>query len=121
MLTVDHVAGLSDVVVYGVTVAGCEGRAGMAALVDTDNVDMDTLARAVTDKLPVYARPYFLRLTPKLDITGTYKLKKRDLQEQGYDPDTIEDPLFFLDLKTVKYVPLDTDLYSQIRSGKVRF
>ena len=108
-------------VVYGVTVAGCDGRAGMAAIVNTDNVDIDTLARAVTDKLPVYARPYFLRLTPKLDITGTYKLKKRDLQEQGYNPDTIEDQLFFLDAKTVKYVPLTKDLYSQITNSKVRF
>ena len=38
------VSGLSDVVVYGVSVPGCEGRAGMAAVaVNTDTLDLDTL------------------------------------------------------------------------------
>ena len=31
-------------------------------------------------RLPSYARPAFIRLVRELDITGTYKLKKRDLQ-----------------------------------------
>ena len=70
---ISRVTGLSDVVVYGVTVAGCEGRAGMATLAQNSQspLDMDSLAKDITTKLPVYARPYFLRLTEKLDITGT--------------------------------------------------
>merc|ERR1719282_147419 len=69
---ISRVTGLSDVVVYGVTVAGCEGRAGMATLAQNSQspLDMDSLAKDITTKLPVYARPYFLRLTEKLDITG---------------------------------------------------
>jgi hypothetical protein len=31
-------------------------------------------------RLPSYARPAFVRLVRELDVTGTYKLKKRDLQ-----------------------------------------
>ena len=112
--------GLSDVVVYGVTVPGCEGRAGMAAVVESDKVELDSVAAAVTSKLPGYARPYFLRLTPQLDMTGTYKLKKRDLQLQGFNLADISDKIFFLDVKSSKYIPLDTELYSGICSGKVR-
>ena len=114
-------SGLSDVVVYGVTVSGCEGRAGMAALVQSDQLDLDHLAANITVKLPAYARPYFLRLTAELDITGTYKLKKRDLQLQGYDPDKIDDQLFFLDSKSSRYVPLTSELYSKINTNQVRF
>ena len=87
-------------VVYGVTVPGSEGRAGMAAVVDSDKVELDSVAAAVTSKLPGYARPYFLRLTPQLDMTGTYKLKKRELQSEGCDPSKISDPLFLLHPKT---------------------
>lgn len=120
---ISRVTGLSDVVVYGVSVAGCEGRAGMATIAQNSQspLDLDSLAADITTKLPVYARPYFLRLTEKLDITGTYKLKKRDLQLQGYDPDKIEDPIYFLDMKACHYKQLDTELFTKINSGKVRF
>jgi solute carrier family 27 fatty acid transporter 1/4 len=35
-------------------------------------------------RLPSYARPAFVRLVRELDVTGTYKLKKRDLQVPFY-------------------------------------
>ena len=54
----------------------------------------------VQEKLPSYARPVFLRLVSSLDITGTYKLKKRELQSAGCDPSKISDPLFLLHPKT---------------------
>ena len=106
---------------YGVSVPGCEGRAGMAAIVDSDKIDMDSLASSLINKLPVYARPHFLRLAPELDMTGTYKLKKRDLQLEGFNPDKIKDKLYFLDAKSNKYITLDSDLHFKISSGQVRF
>ena len=42
----------------------------------------------------------YLRLASSLDITGTYKLKKRELQSEGSDPSKISDPLFLLHPKT---------------------
>ena len=108
-------------VVYGVTVPGCEGRAGMAAIVNSDQLNLASLALDISKKLPAYAIPFFLRLTEELDITGTFKLKKRDLQLQGYNPDNIEDELFFLDNKSNQYIPLDKHLYEEISSNKIRF
>jgi solute carrier family 27 fatty acid transporter 1/4 len=43
----------------------------MAAIFDPDDeVDIRKLEKAITEKLPSYARPIFIRLVKKLDITG---------------------------------------------------
>ena len=117
---VSRLTGHSDVVVYGVTVPGCEGRVGMAAIASCEELDLQDLARGVVRKLPSYARPFFVRLSSQLDMTGTFKLKKRDLQTQGFGQE-IEDDLFFLDMKEMKYVPLTSELRKKINCGEVRF
>eukprot|EP00070_Physeter_catodon_P037002 XP_028343896.1 solute carrier family 27 member 3 isoform X1 [Physeter catodon] len=55
---------LQEVNVYGVTVPGQEGRAGMAALVlrPPHSLDLVQLYVHVSENLPPYARPRFLRL-----------------------------------------------------------
>lgn len=61
-----------DVVVYGVEIRGQEGRAGMAAVLDPDKaVDLKALAEGIKKALPSYARPIFVRVLEKLDLTGT--------------------------------------------------
>jgi solute carrier family 27 fatty acid transporter 1/4 len=110
---------LKDCVVYGVQIIGTEGKAGMAAIVDDNaNLDLDILARSLERKLPVYARPLFLRITAQIDATGTYKLKKIDLQKEGFDIQQVTDPVYFF--QNGKYVPLDSQLYKQILAGEVR-
>ena len=43
----------------------------MAAIYDPDEeVDIKILEKEITAKLPSYARPIFIRLVKKLDITG---------------------------------------------------
>lgn len=46
--------------------------------------------------LPPYARPVFLRILKEVQLTGTFKLKKLDLQLEGYDVTKIIDPIFLL-------------------------
>ncbi|XP_028407578.1 long-chain fatty acid transport protein 4-like [Dendronephthya gigantea] len=66
--------GLNSVVVYGVQIPGCEGRAGMAAIEDPDGViDVKYISSKLPEVLPSYARPVFLRVTNVVDITGTFK------------------------------------------------
>lgn len=55
-----------------------------------------------------------------LCLPGTFKLKKKDLQVEGYDPRRINDKLYYLDPKT-GYESLTPDAYDQIQSGKIRF
>jgi len=110
---------LTDSVVYGVEIPGNEGRCAMAAIADPDNtLDMDALALAVNKSLPVYARPLFVRTLKEVEMTGTYKLRKVDLQKEGYDINKIQDKIYFY--SNNKYIPLQHELYCKLMSGSLR-
>ena len=70
--------------------------------------------------LPAYARPLFLRFTPSLSVTETFKQKKGDLAAEGFDPSAASDPLFFDDTAKGGYVRLDAALFGKIWAGAVR-
>ncbi len=111
---------LRDVVVYGVEIPGSEGRAGMAAIVGTqDSVDLSGLAQQLFLSLPAYAVPLFIRLIPAVELTGTFKLKKVKLRKEGYDI-SFPDPFFMLDTSRKVYVPLTEELHQKILNGTVR-
>ena len=48
-----------------------------------------------------------MRLSPEPDVTSTFKLRKVDLQREGYDPALVRDPLFVRDPAARAYVPFD--------------
>jgi fatty-acyl-CoA synthase len=106
--------------VYGVEVEGADGRAGMAALVLRPDADFDgaTFYAHVDRVLPRYAAPLFVRLLPEQDVTGTFKIRKVDVQKEGFDPSVIDDRLFFRDEAARAYVPLTPDVYAAIQSGE---
>ncbi|GIY42352.1 long-chain fatty acid transport protein 1 [Caerostris darwini] len=111
----------ADSVVYGVEVPDNEGRAGMVAISDAEHkVDLKVLLRELWQSLPPYAVPLFVRICDTLEATGTFKLKKVDLQKEGFDPSIIKDPLYYLDKKQGAYLPLDADTYNNICSGQIR-
>ena len=106
--------------VYGVAVPGADGRAGIAALVVTAEFDLAAFRADVARRLPVYARPVFLRLLQSIESTGTFKPRKQDLVQEGFDPARIKDPLYFDDPRTQAYVPLDAPLFAAISAGAIR-
>jgi fatty-acyl-CoA synthase len=112
--------GVQDANVYGVQIAGREGRAGMAAIVCNGHCDLKQLHAHLAANLPDYARPLFVRIQDEIDITGTFKQKKVDLVKQGYDPNAIGDPIYFNDPQTRAFVRLDPTLYERIEKGQVR-
>jgi fatty-acyl-CoA synthase len=118
--TMTTFAGVVQANVYGVAVAGREGRAGMAALVVEPGFDFAAFREYLGAHLPEYARPLFLRLLPELDMTATFKQKKFDLVKEGFDPGRISDPLYFSDAERRTFVPLDAALYARIQGGQVR-
>ena len=113
-------AGIADVAVYGVAVPGTEGRAGMAALVVEPSFDLAAFRREIAGKLAEYARPTFLRIVPTLEVTGTFKLRKQELAEQGYDLARIDDPLYVQTAREAGYERLDAPLHQGIVNGAVR-
>jgi len=100
--------GLESANVYGVVVPGAEGRAGMAALVlaAPDAFDGRAFYEFTTERLPPYAAPVYVRLVRQADVTTTFKLRKVDLQREGYDPARVEDPLYLRDDAARTYVRL---------------
>jgi fatty-acyl-CoA synthase len=111
--------GISDTNVYGVRVPGHEGRAGMAAIVCHD-CDLPAFYLHLQNSLPEYARPVFVRVRRDLDMTATFKQKKGDLVKDGFDPDTITDPIYFNDPSRRAFIPLDRAVYTDIQSGHTR-
>ncbi len=108
--------GLEIANVYGVKVAGTEGRAGMAALVlsDLDAFDGRAFYAYTEDRLPPYAVPIFVRLASAAEMTSTFKLRKVDLQREGYDLDLVRDPLFVRDTAAQAYVPLSAEKLAEL-------
>jgi len=114
--------GVQESNVYGVTVPHTEGRAGMAALVLADGTTFDPRGfhDHVMRNLPRYAAPLFVRVLPRMDVTGTLKQRKIALQGEGYDPGHVRDPLYYRDDAAGAYVPLTADLHRDITEGRRR-
>jgi fatty-acyl-CoA synthase len=112
--------GVVEANVYGVTVPGADGRAGMAALVVDETFDLADVRAGLVERLPDYARPVFLRLQSELAVTETFKQKKQPLVEEGFDPRRIADALYYDDRTAGAYVRLDAAAYERIGVGEIR-
>ena len=110
--------------VYGVQIPGTDGRAPMAtfaAKVDEDKIDFKGLAELLTNNLPPYGVPLFLRLKTKLPTTSTHKFQKGPLKKEGFDLELIEDALYVKVPREANYIPLTKVLYEDILKGNYKF
>jgi fatty-acyl-CoA synthase len=112
--------GVAEAAVYGVAIPGTEGRAGMITVVAAPEFDLAAFRRQVSDMLPEYARPLFVRLVGSIALTGTFKLNKQALVLDGYDPQKVPQGLYFDDRNQQAYVKLDAALYERIVGGQLR-
>ena len=108
--------------VYGVSLPGTEGRAGMAAINLTPGSTLHgkDLATYVDKALPAYARPVFVRVQPAAETTGTLKFRKVDLVEQGIEVDEIDDPVYVRLPGSDAYTLLTSEMVDDIEDGKVK-
>ncbi|EMD91332.1 hypothetical protein COCC4DRAFT_161772 [Bipolaris maydis ATCC 48331] len=118
---------IAETNVYGVLVPGNDGRAGAASIVMADGVtestfDFAALAKHARDRLPGYAVPLFLRVTPALEYTGTLKIQKGRLKQEGIDPDKIsgEDKLYWLPPGSDIYLPFGKMEWQGIVDKRIR-
>ena len=92
----------------------------MVTIVAGQGFTLDAFYEYLTESLPEYARPLFLRLCGKIETTATFKSKGHELRREGYDPSAISDDIFFNDRLRQEFVRLDAALYESIQSGDVR-
>lgn len=113
---------VEQAVVYGVEVPNADGRAGMASLTwKGAEFDGKGVAEALTKALPAYAVPLFVRLRAEQEVTGTFKFRKVEVREQGFDPSRVNEPLYVLRDPASGYQLLDSETFERICKGSIRF
>jgi fatty-acyl-CoA synthase len=110
-------AGVREATVSGVHVPGMEGQAGLAAVVCEGDFDPGGFWRAAQE-LPSYAQPRFVRVLPSLQTTGTFKIQKTKLRQDGVDPTRLGDAVYLR--QDGGYVPLTPDLWKDVVEGRAR-
>ncbi|EEB19125.1 Long-chain fatty acid transport protein, putative [Pediculus humanus corporis] len=118
---ISNIIGYKDAIVFGVEVPHVEGKAGMVAIHDVDeSVNLQEFDEKLKKMLPSYARPLFVRIIKNLPLTGTYKLKKKELQMEGFNITKIKDPVYFYDNRSQKFELLSSLLYNDILNGVLK-
>lgn len=115
---------IEQAVVYGVEVPNTDGRAGMAAITlkhEVRQLDGEGLSRQLQTALPAYAVPLFLRLRDHQDTTGTFKYRKVELKEEGFDPAKVSEPLYVLLDRARGYERLTAEIFARLQAGEFRF
>lgn len=104
--------------VVGVALPQVEGKLGLAVVDAPDGLALDAFAERA-QRLPVFARPCFVRVTRELSLTASLKLKKAEFARQGVDPSRVSEPIYYLCGE--RYLPLESADYQRISSGEQRF
>ncbi len=113
------IPGVAEANVYGVAVEGADGRAGMAGLVVEPEFDIKAFEEVVNRELPSYAQPVFVRILPAIETTGTFKYRKIDLVDEGFDPARFKGPVYYKD-PNKGYVKLTKPGHAKILAGGVK-
>lgn len=139
--TMGRVEGIASCTVYGVTIPGQDGRAGMAALVLKDSIvrpagtngsDMalvdeaalesfvGRLSKHVAKNLTAYSVPRFIRICEQeLETTGTFKNKKVELKKEGFDLQKIKERMYWWTPQG-RYLPFGEAENQEILAGRAR-
>lgn len=115
---------ITESVAYGVEIPNTNGRAGMASIcldIDTEKFDFKVFYQQLNSQMPAYAVPIFIRIRQQIETTGTFKHKKSDLKDEGYDLGKVKDALYVLLPNANAYVRLTAEIQSKINSGEYRF
>ena len=86
---------------------------------DTKKINLAHFFQYLNEELPSYAVPLFLRINNEAEITSTFKHKKHQLKEEGFDCAKTGKETYVLHNKTYKRVTIKTR--DEINAGNYRF
>jgi fatty-acyl-CoA synthase len=113
-------AGVKEANVYGVLVPGEDGRAGMASIVPGEEFSINGLYEHLSQHLPKYSIPVFIRISKEIEVTGTFKYKKTDLVKDGFDPSVVKDQMYYASTSENDYIGLDVDVFKKISDHELK-
>jgi fatty-acyl-CoA synthase len=113
-------AGVKEANVYGVLVPGEDGRAGMASIVPGEEFSINGLYEHLSQHLPKYSIPVFIRISKEIEVTGTFKYKKTDLVKDGFDPSVVKDQMYYASTSENDYIDLDADVFKKISDHELK-
>lgn len=113
--------GVVDVHVAPVSIPGHDGRAGLATIVANDDFDLDHLKPHLDARLPSYAQPLFLHFCAELEITETFRHKRRAFNLAELDPNGSGGRLYVFDRAENRYRPVDGASHAELLAGRGRF
>jgi fatty-acyl-CoA synthase len=109
--------------VYGVPCAGGD-ESVMAALVLREGAALDpaTFHRFLAGQpdLSPQWMPDYLRLAAALPMTETHKVRRPELQRDGFDPARVRDPILWRERGETSFKPLDPRAYERLREDFAR-
>jgi fatty-acyl-CoA synthase len=114
---ITHDERIDEATVIGVPVPNTEGQAGLAVVVPAGEFDPGRFWNTVSD-LPPYAQPCFVRVMGALAKTGTFKIQKNELRQDGVDPASVADPLY-VRTKT-GYERLTQERWTDVKEGRLK-
>ncbi|KAI0145469.1 fatty acid transporter [Xylariaceae sp. FL1272] len=119
--------GVSEAAVYGVSLPGHDGKAGMAALYvndsDAGGFDYRGLLRHARTHLPKYAVPIFVRQLNARSATHNNKQDKVPLKKAGIDPSQMNGDLLLWisdNGKGDEYVPFTAQEFDGLQAGRAK-
>ncbi|MFX1323552.1 MAG: AMP-binding protein [Promethearchaeota archaeon] len=110
--------------VFGVELPNAEGRAGMAAIRINRPTEFNFVefSHFLAESLPKYAIPIFIRIQSNpLETTGNFKLRKTNLQKEGFNIEEITDKIYVFVPGSSEYVQLTKELYYSIINNEYIF
>ena len=112
--------GVKEANVYGVLVPGEDGRAGMASIVPGEEFSINGLYEHLSQHLPKYSIPVFIRISKEIEVTGTFKYKKTDLVKDGFDPSVVKDQMYYASTSENDYIGLDANVFKKISDHELK-
>mgnify|MGYP000005107845 CR=1 FL=1 len=115
---------VEESVVYGVEIPNTNGKAGMLSvkLKESENkIDGKGLYDFLSENLPSYSIPVFIRIKDEFEKTPTFKYLKTDLKKEGFDLNQVSCPVYVALPGENEYKPLTNDIYASITGSAYRF
>jgi hypothetical protein len=77
----------------------------------------------MTKNMPAYQRPMLIRVQPEIEMTGTFKFRKVELVNDGYDVSKFEEGVssYFYSKQDKSFIPLTMEMVRRIDSGELKF